>query len=134
MKKLLVLGIFVLVFMLSIGMSFGTSYESDIDPLVTSRWTQTSTMVSIEPYVYIVSMLNSTSENRQYKSADIYLLATHNGLVLLAYTLYIVDGTALHYEIDVVNDAFVRVESLESPGFVKRLEAGIEKRNKLMNE
>lgn len=135
MKKLFGLGIFILIFMLSVGLCLGKmDYMSDISTDTLSSWEQKGSTSEVEKYVSTMTVINNTKENEQYGSADIYVLNTHHGPVVLAYRLHKVNGEELNYEMDVISKTYVEVESLEHGGFMERLELGMAIKRKILSE
>jgi len=133
MKKLFGLGIFVLIFMLSVGLSFAAGYESDVDPAVFNTWQPITPMMQVDPGIGTISAYNATNLNKTYVGADIYVMSTQRGRILLAYRLHTKDGELLCYELDVLSFTYVSVESLDA-GFIKRFNNRVAVRNKLMQE
>ena len=134
MKKLFGLGIFILIFIMSVGLSMGQTYESEMDPVVFNAWEPAGEPVDVERYVVMATALNTTGAYKKYTAADVYVLLATQGHVILAYKLYTSDGKSMSYELDPVTDAYKKVEKLEEGKFIERFEARVEIKNKKMGE
>jgi len=133
MKRLFGIGIFILVFMLSVGLSFAIGYDSDVNPSVFHTWQQVVPIMGVEHSIGTTSLANRTGLNTKYVGVDVYIMYTQRGGKLLAYILHTMDGELLYYELDVLSNVYVSVERLDE-GFIERLDNRIAVRNKLMQE
>jgi hypothetical protein len=130
MKKLFILGIFVLSILLLTGGVFaaGYTFDGDIDPAEFSNWTMAVFPMPMDmDGVYLSILINTTTRNRHIEMVFIYWVEYYNNIIVLAYEIKDLRSESMRFfELHPISNHYGEVLGTRTGSFKERYQQNLQ--------